>query len=167
VLFRSIWGAATNAIRKELKKGWIMLHETEIAKTHLRFQKGESGARRPDGIIFNRAEKKCLIVDFTRGGGSTKGELDVIARRKGATYALLMLDLQDSNIEMSIEFKPLVCTYNGAIAEGTWLDALRYIDIPSNKCVGILTQVVRETCIALTRMANVRSQALREQAVKP
>jgi hypothetical protein len=71
---------------------------------------------------------KYFLVDFTRGYGSTREELEKQEQTKREVYEGLMTDLR---VEHRVEFYPLACGYNGAIAVDTWRKLMDVLEIPA------------------------------------
>jgi hypothetical protein len=77
----------------------------------------EHALRQPDGVFRDRRDGRYVLVDLTRGYGWTRENLAKQEDTKRKTYEQLMNDLQMHHM---VEFFPLACGYNGAIAIDTW-----------------------------------------------
>jgi hypothetical protein len=80
-----------------------------------------------------------FLVDFTRGYGSTREELATQEQTKREVYEGLMADLR---VDHRVEFYPLACGYNGAIAVDTWR-LMDVLEIPARAQERVLRLDVR------------------------
>ena len=93
------------------------------------------------------------MVDFTRGYGSTQSDLQDHKDRKHQGYADLLQVLQ---LEHTVVFFPLACTYNCALAEDTWRAFMDCLGLDAKAQVNILQTAATAMCLGFSTMVDIR-----------
>ena len=164
-----IWSTVFKTISSHLPRGpgWETFLETPVKDIFSSMQRHETHAlRRPDGVFLQKNEMKYVLVDFTRGYGSTRGELAKQEAAKWNAYAELMRDLAAYHV---VEFFPLACGYYGSIAIDTWRALMDSLAVPAKAQEQILKLAVRAICIGFSTMVDIRHGCLKttEQISQP
>ena len=113
----------------------------------------EHALRQPDGVFLDRHEAKYVLVDFTRGYGWTRDTLAKQEDTKWRAYEQLMADLRRHHM---VEFFPLACGYNGAIAVDTWRAFMERLGLDPAAQDRVLKLVVRAICVGFSTMVDIR-----------
>jgi ribonuclease HI len=156
-----IWSEVSKAICSHLSKhtGWEFFKETPVKDIFTSMQHHPVHAQRtPDGVFLRKDVVKYFLVDFTRGYGSTREELEKQEQTKREVYEGLMTDLR---VEHRVEFYPLACGYNGAIAVDTWRKLMDVLEIPARAQERVLRLAVRAICIGFSTMVDIRHGCFR------
>lgn len=109
---------------------------------------------RPDGVFLRESDVKYVMVDFTRGYGSSREDLQKHEEEKCGKYASLVETLKRTH---TVEFFPLACTYNGAIAEDSWRKLMECLEIDSSKAQDkVLKTATKAICMGFSTMVDIR-----------
>jgi ribonuclease HI len=156
-----IWSAVSKAMCPYLPRNaqWEFLKETPVKDIFTSMQHHpEHAQRRPDGVFLRRDTMKHVLVDFTRGYGSTREDLAKQEQTKREAYEGLMRDL---SVQHMVEFFPLACGYNGSIAVDTWMQLMDVLGIPERAQEKVLKLAVRAICVGFSTMVDIRHGCLR------
>ena len=152
-----IWSTVCKAICSYLPQGdsgWEFFKETPVKDIFSSMQRHpEHAQRQPDGVFCDRHEVKYVLVDLTRGYGWTREALAKQEDTKRLVYDQLMTDLQQHH---SVEFFPLACGYNGAIAVDTWRALMDRLGILPPAQDRVLKLAVRAICLGFSTMVDIR-----------
>jgi ribonuclease HI len=165
-----IWSTVFEAMSSYLPKGpsgWDTFFEIPVKDIFSSMQNNEEHAlRRPDGVFLQKGQMKYVLVDLTRGYGSTREALAKQEATKRAAYAGLM---QALDVAHMVEFFPLACGYNGAIAVDTWRALMDRLDIPPAAQDRVFKLAIRAICISFSTMVDIRHGCFRatEQSSQP
>ena len=96
---------------------------------------------------------KYVMVDFTRGYGSSREDLKAHEDHKWVRYRGLMQTLQR---EHTVEFFPLACTYNGALAEDTWKEFMKCLGLDAKAQTHVLQTAAKAICSGFSTMVDIR-----------
>ena len=155
-----IWSVVFKTLSSYLPKdgGWETFLEVPVKDIFSSMQHHAVHAeRRPDGVFRHIPSMKYVLVDFTRGYGSTREDLTKLEDLKVAAYEVLLRDLNRAHM---VEFFPLACGYNGAIAVNTWKTLMDRLDIPPKAQDRVLKLAARAICIGFSTMVDIRHGCL-------
>jgi hypothetical protein len=152
-----IWSEVSKAMCSHLSKhtGWEFCKENILVSMQ---HHPVHAQRTPDGVFLRKDAVKYVLVDFTRGYGSTREYLAKQKQTKSGAYKGLMADLR---VEYRVEFYPLACGYNGSIAVDTWRKLMDVLEIPARAQERVLRLAVRTICIGFSTMVDIRHGCFR------
>jgi len=156
-----IWSAVYGAIRSHLPANkFVAYRETKIGDAPLDISNAHSAfkQRQPDGMFVLDYERHWTIVDFTRGNGNTRKDLERLENRKRQDYADLLAVIRERHAY--VEFFPLVASYNGAIAEDTWRSFMGRLGLDDKAQTKVLYILAHALCIGFSTMTDIRLSCL-------
>jgi len=154
-----IWSVVFTAICGCLPEGWEYFKEVPARDIFWSVQQHVDYARRqPDGIFRRVRDVKHVLVDFTRGYGWKEADLRAQEDTKRTNYADFIQTLQERH---TVEFFPLACGYNGAIAVSTWKALMNCLEINPKAQEKVLKLAVRAICIGFSTMVDIRHGCFR------
>lgn len=162
-----IWSEVFATIHSHLPATWVGFKEITVGQA---FRNSHAvrdtvfAARQPDGVFYNDRDVKYVLVDFTRGYGYSSSDLKRHEETKRAGYTPMVTALRVAHM---VEFYPLACTYNGAIAEDTWRQFMNRLEISDKAQETILKTAIRAVTIGLSTMADIRLGSLTASRARP
>ncbi len=158
-----IWSVVFKTIISYLPRvtEWETFLETPVKDIFSSMQHNETHAsRQPDGVILRKDTVKYVLIDFTRGYGSTREDLARQEEAKRRAYEGLIQDLRRCHM---VEFFQLACGYNGAIAIDTWRALMDCLEVPPKAQDRVLKLAIRAICISFSTMVEIRHSCFRAQ----
>ncbi len=155
-----IWAAVFSALRDHLPGGWKAFTETTVRDLPT-IQASSIDARfanrRPDGVFLRKDTVTYVMVDLVRGYGFSRQDLQDHETRKRGIYANLLQALQQHH---TVQFFPLACTYNGAIAEDTWRAFMTTLGLDNKAQLNVLRMAAKAICLGFSAMVDIRHGSL-------
>ncbi len=97
------------------------------------------------------------MVDLVRRCGSSRQDLQNHEVRKHVIFADLLQELRKQH---TVQFFPLACTYNGAIAEDTWRAFMTTLGLDDKAQLNVLRTAAKAICLGFCAMVDIRHGSL-------
>lgn len=162
--FNVVW----SHINKHMPKGkWEGAREKSIQNIPNLIIPPIHARRRPDAYLYKN--NTLLMLDYTRGHGRTKQDLDTRREEKEQQYKDMLLDLKNKNPTWTIELIVLHVSYGAAIDIEHWNTQIEKILDPetnSKTLDSLIEQVIIQTSTSFSEMIDIRNIAVANQREK-